>query len=153
MDAGKTPTVGRIRHDHHGWPRHGTHDANPPRPSGTSTPPRRTRAADMSTSGGSVRQRPRGVVSGRYRLAVASRSLAAVIGGYGCAAAFAAALAVALPLPRSEAVLWGTMLSFVVWSVAALWAFAARSAGRAWLGILLPAAVFGAVVLSAPAPT
>ncbi|WP_052367658.1 DUF3649 domain-containing protein [Algiphilus aromaticivorans] len=107
----------------------------------------------MSTSGGSARQRPRGVVSGRYRLAVASRSLAAGIGGYGCAAAFAAALAVALPLARSEAVLWGTMLSFAVWSLAAIWAFAARSAGQAWLGILLPASVFGAVVLLAPGTT
>lgn len=152
MDAGKTQTVDRIRHDHHGWPRHGTHDANQPRSSDTSTPSQRTRAADVPTSDGSARQRPRGV-SGRYRLAVASRSLAAGIGGYGCAAAFAAALAVALPLPRSEAVLWGTMLSFAVWSLAAIWAFAARSAGRAWLGILLPASVFGAVVLLAPGTT
>lgn len=147
MDAGKTQTVGRICH---GRPRHGTQDASQPSSSGTSTPSRRTWAADVSTSGGSARQRPRGVVTGRYRLAVASRSLAAVIGGYGCAAAFAAALAVALPLARSEAVLWGTMLSFAVWSLAVIWAFAARSAGRAWLGILLPAAALGAVVLFAP---
>jgi hypothetical protein len=83
-------------------------------------------------------------------MAVTSRSLAAIVGGYACAAAFAAVLAVALPLPRSEAVLWGTMLSFLVWSLAAIWAFAARSASRAWLGILLPAAAFGAVVQLAP---
>lgn len=93
--------------------------------------------------------RPRNRSSGRYRLGIASRSLAAIVGGYACAATFAAALAVALPLPRSEAVLWGTMPAFLVWSMAAIWAFAARSANRAWIGILLPTAVLGTVVLFA----
>lgn len=128
---------------------------NKPRPPGLAVLGRLTSSTVSlhSCSSAAGRPRPRSSASGRYRLAVASRSLAAIVGGYACAAAFAVALAAALPLSRSEAVLWGTMLSFLIWSLAAIWAFTARSASRAWLGILLPAAVFGAVVLFAPGPT
>jgi hypothetical protein len=74
----------------------------------------------------------------RYRWAVASRTLAAVFGGYVLSAAFAGALSLALPLagvPRAEAVLWATLLAFLVHATAALWAFGCASAWRAWAGI------------------
>ena len=74
---------------------------------------------------------------------VVSRALAAVAGGYGLAALSAAALAVFLPLSRADATLTGTMLSFLVFAGAVVWVFAARSATRAWVGLLLPAAALG----------
>lgn len=77
----------------------------------------------------------------RYRLAVASRTLAAAAGGYALASAFAAAVALALAQrgARVEAVLGATMLAWVVYAIAIGWAFFARSAWQAWGGVLGPA--------------
>ena len=47
-------------------------------------------------------------------------------------------------MPRVEAVLTATMLSWVVYAIAAGWAFYARTAWGAWGGTLLPAMVLGA---------
>ena len=74
----------------------------------------------------------------RYRWAVASRALAAIVGGYALASACAAALAVVLPLPRVDATLAATLSAFMVYACAVLWVFAAHSAGRAWAGLLIP---------------
>lgn len=86
----------------------------------------------------------------RYRWAVVSRALAAVAGGYGLSAAFAAAFGLACAhwcgMGKADAVTLSTMLSFVVFAVAVLWAFACRSAWRAWLGIALPALMMLALV-------
>lgn len=79
----------------------------------------------------------------RHRWMVASRALAAVAGGYALAALGAAALAVFLPLPRADATLTGTMLSFLIYACAVVWVFAARTAARAWLGLLAPCAALG----------
>ncbi|MBJ9975821.1 DUF3649 domain-containing protein [Pseudomonas sp. S75] len=81
----------------------------------------------------------------RYRLAVTSRSLAALLGGYLLASAVAVCLSLLLPGARVDAVLSATMLSFVFWVLAFIWCFACRSAWRAWLGVLLPSAALGAV--------
>ena len=75
-------------------------------------------------------------------LGVLSRSLAAIIGGYALAATCSMFFAVALPIARSQAVLTGMLVAIVLCACAALWAFATRSALRAWLGILLPTALF-----------
>jgi len=69
---------------------------------------------------------------------ILSRSLAAILGGYGLAALSAMALAV-LPGRPEEAVLWGMLLSFAVMAGAVVWCFAARSALAAWCGLLAPA--------------
>lgn len=82
-------------------------------------------------------------LSTRYRLAVASRSVAAVFAGYGLATASGICLALFLPMSRSEAVLTGVMVSFLVYLCAVLWAFACRTALQAWLGIGVPALVLG----------
>lgn len=84
----------------------------------------------------------------RYRLAVASRALAAIGGGYTVAALSAAVLALWLPLERVEAALAGTLASFVIHVCAVMWVFAARSASRAWLGLAVPAAVLGVLLLA-----
>lgn len=67
---------------------------------------------------------------------LASRIVAAVLGGYVLAALFSLA-ALALPVARSEAVLWGMQLSFLAYAGTVVWVFAVHSAWRAWAGILL----------------
>jgi len=73
-----------------------------------------------------------------------SRVLAAVVGGYAVGALVSVACALLLPLARSEAVLIGMMLSFLAYAGAVLWVFAARSAWRAWAGVLLPGLLLAA---------
>lgn len=83
----------------------------------------------------------------RRPLAIASRAAAAAFGGYATAAAATACLSVALPLSRAEAVMTATMASFAVYAGAVLWAFAAETALRAWIGIAIPGFVSLATIL------
>ena len=83
----------------------------------------------------------------RRPLAIASRAAAAALGGYATAAAATAWLSAALPLSRAEAVMTATMSSFAVYAGAVLWAFAADTALRAWIGIAVPGFVCLAAVL------
>lgn len=69
---------------------------------------------------------------------LASRIVAALVGGYALAA-LASVAAVALPISRSEAVLTGMLASFAVYAGAVVWVFAVRSAWRAWGGLLVAA--------------
>ena len=80
-----------------------------------------------------------------YRLAVTSRVLAAVVGGYIVAALASVSLSLWLPMARAEAVVTGMMTSFLAYLVAVLWCFACRSAWQAWLGMLVPSVVLGAI--------
>ena len=61
-----------------------------------------------------------------YRLAIALRVLAAIVGGYALAALVTFALAKVLPMSRSEASLTATLLSFLVYACLAIWVFAKR---------------------------
>lgn len=83
----------------------------------------------------------------RYRWAVCSRAVAAFAGGYALSAAFAAALGLVCvqwwDMARVDAVTLSTMLAFIVFAVAVLWAFACANARRAWAGIAVPAVVLG----------
>ena len=74
----------------------------------------------------------------RQRWGVASRVVAAIGGGYALAAFSSTALALALRVPREEAALLATLPSFLIFAAAIVWAFTARTAWRAWAGILLP---------------
>lgn len=86
----------------------------------------------------------------RYRLMVASRALAGAVGGYALASLCTAVLAVGLPrvsdTSPASALLAATLLSFVVYAAAVVWAFSARSALRAWAGIGVPSAVLAAAL-------
>lgn len=73
------------------------------------------------------------------RLAVASRAIAAIGGGYVLATVLAIFLVRVLPLPRAAAFMSSLLLTFVFYACAAIWAFAARSALKAWVGIAAPA--------------
>ncbi len=63
---------------------------------------------------------------------VAARTVAAIGLGYLLAALAAAALARWLPVPRLEATMTGSLVSFAVFAAVAMWAFAAREAWRVW---------------------
>lgn len=76
-------------------------------------------------------------------LPIAARIAAAVFGGYALAHTLPIALAAALPMARAEAALFAIQGSFLVYTAAVLWAFAARSALTAWLGLLVPTVVTG----------
>jgi hypothetical protein len=80
----------------------------------------------------------------RPGLRLLSRVAAAIVGGYALASACAVFLAAVLPMSRAEAVATGSMAAFAVYTGAVVWVFAASSPGRAWWGLLLPAAVLGA---------
>lgn len=73
-----------------------------------------------------------------YRLAVLSRLVAAVAGGYALASLSTSLLAAWLPMARADAVMTATMLSFIVFTIAVIWVFAARDAWHAWGGLVLP---------------
>lgn len=78
-------------------------------------------------------------VSLSYRLGVVSRLMAATVGGYCLASLCVGCLALGLGLDRGEAVLAATLPAFLMLASVAVWVFAARSAGRAWLGVMVPA--------------
>lgn len=82
---------------------------------------------------------PRRAATSRW--AVASRTLAATIGGYALAHSIPVALLARLPMPAADATLAALQLSFLAYLGAILWAFAARSTWHAWLGLLIPFAV------------
>jgi hypothetical protein len=82
----------------------------------------------------------------RWRAGVASRAVAAVGGGYLLAAIADTAMAVWLPLHRAEAVITATLASFILYLCAVLWVFAARTALRAWVGILVPTTFLAAAL-------
>lgn len=83
----------------------------------------------------------------RYRTGVAVRALAAILGGYALAAAWAAALALTLPTVRVEAALAATMLALVIYPCAAMWCFGARTAPRAIAGLAIAGALPAAILL------
>jgi hypothetical protein len=105
------------------------------------------RGATLTDREPAPRPRKPSRVTPGYRWAVASRSIAALFGGYLLAALTSVCVTQWAPMPRVDAVLSGMMLSFLTWLAATIWCFACRTAWRAWLGILLPgvllAALFG----------
>ena len=76
-----------------------------------------------------------------YRLAVVSRVMAALCGGYFVAYASTALLTVILPFDRINRVVTASLLSFVVWCGAAIWVFGARRALQGWWTQLLVGAL------------
>ncbi|HJR72904.1 MAG TPA: DUF3649 domain-containing protein [Luteimonas sp.] len=80
-----------------------------------------------------------------------SRTLAALFAGYWVAWGSTAFLTLVLPVSRANRVTTASLLCFAVWTAAAMYAFAARSAWRAWWRLLLtgaalyvPALIFSA---------
>lgn len=84
-------------------------------------------------------RRPAAGHGARDRWAVASRVLAASVGGYAAAALLSSALALGMVrwggVSRADAVLWTSLGSFALYTAVAVAVFAARSATRAWWGL------------------
>jgi len=96
----------------------------------------------------STKSRPHGQrrAGERSRLGVLARVLAATLGAYGLAVLTSLALALASRTSREEAVVSANMVALLVFVGVVLWAFAARTAARAWLGLAVPALALGAMV-------
>jgi hypothetical protein len=84
-------------------------------------------------------------VSSNRRLGIFFRIFAAIVGGYALASLFVVSVSVSSHAARADAVLTGMMTSFAVYVGAFLWCFAASSALRAWLGLLVCAAPLAAM--------
>jgi hypothetical protein len=85
-----------------------------------------------------------------YRLEVASRSLAAVVGGFILASGIAMTLSALLAQgmqARGPAVSSGTLVSWVFWTGGAMWAFYARSQWAAWGWLVVPGAALWAIAV------
>ncbi|MGC4027630.1 MAG: DUF3649 domain-containing protein [Steroidobacteraceae bacterium] len=82
----------------------------------------------------------------RYRLGVAARVLVAVAGGYAVTALTTVLLALIWPVPKAQSVLAADMLSFALYVVVVIWAFAVRSLIRVWAGIAGLAVVLALLV-------
>ncbi len=72
---------------------------------------------------------------------------AALVGGYLLATAAGIFFGGVLPTEKGAAVLAGNMLSFIVYTGAAIWVFSFRRPLLAWLGLLLPSAALTLVGL------
>jgi hypothetical protein len=86
-------------------------------------------------------------VTAQYRLTVASRSVAAIVGAFILTSAFSIALALLMirsgVMDRPHAVATTTLLSFAVWCGVVMWCFRTRSTARVWLNMLFPSAACG----------
>jgi hypothetical protein len=80
-------------------------------------------------------------------ITVTSRVGAAAFGGYALTYACTAWLSVVLPLAKSEAVLTASMMSFLIYTAAILWAFAATTPMGAWLVLLIATGLLGGMTL------
>ncbi|WP_322028362.1 DUF3649 domain-containing protein [Paraburkholderia sp. J76] len=69
---------------------------------------------------------------------LAARIVGAIFGGYALGA-LASVAALALPMSAPQGVITGMLASFVFYTGAVIWVFLARSARRAWAGLLLAA--------------
>lgn len=74
---------------------------------------------------------------------VLSRTLAALLGGYAAAHAIPIFVVSLLALPPADAIMTAGFIAFPVLVAAVCWAFAARTALAAWLGLLTPTSACG----------
>lgn len=74
-------------------------------------------------------------------LRIAARVVAAILGAYAVTAGAAALMAVALVatvnLSRSDAMILGSMIAYLLFALLMLWCFAERRLGRVWLVLLV----------------
>lgn len=75
-------------------------------------------------------------------LSISSRCAAGLVGGYVftyALTAFLARLMSWLSMPAQDAVIVASLPAFAVYTAAIIWAFASRSAWRAWAGVAVAA--------------
>lgn len=81
----------------------------------------------------------------RDRWLVTSRVVAAALGGYALTSAATVVLSLIWPVPKAQAVLAATMLSFALYAAVVLWAFHTPSLTRLWGVMLTGIALLSAV--------
>jgi Na+/melibiose symporter-like transporter len=74
-------------------------------------------------------------------LQILSRSVAAIAGGYVLSNLLATFTSYLLPMPTADSVLLSLQLSFLFYSIVIIWVFSVKTAGKAWLGILISCAI------------
>ncbi|MEW5056868.1 MAG: DUF3649 domain-containing protein [Cycloclasticus sp.] len=83
-------------------------------------------------------------------MTIFSRVMAATFGGYLLANVAAITLSYLLPhlfsSSRADGVMLASFVCFFIYAAAVIWVFTARTVGRAWLGLLLPSLVCGALM-------
>lgn len=82
-----------------------------------------------------------------YRWQIASRVAVAILGGYALANITAILLSYLLPMPKSDAVMTGILLSFAIYTGAIMWVFTVRSVHKACAGLIAPSLILGAIAL------
>jgi hypothetical protein len=80
-----------------------------------------------------------------YRLGVTARIVAAVAGAYAFASLTAIALARTLPMPPADATTLATLLGILGMPAMVVWIFAAKTAARAWVGLVIGCALCAAI--------
>lgn len=82
----------------------------------------------------------------RHHIDVTARVIAAIFAGYAISYLFAGALPLWLPIARTEAILWASLASFVIYLCIVLYAFGVRSAWTLWRNLTLLIVLLGAAV-------
>ncbi|MGE4303653.1 MAG: DUF3649 domain-containing protein [Novosphingobium sp.] len=82
-----------------------------------------------------------------YRLAVLSRTVAAIFGSY--ALAVTSTFAVAALVMGRDGIQLGAMIGFLLYTGGVIWCFATASAWRAWAGIAIATALCELAFLAA----
>jgi hypothetical protein len=78
-------------------------------------------------------------ITAAYRWGVLSRCVAAAIGGYALLSLLHLAQVAVLPWAVHKAMLFASQTGYLWFTGIIIWCFAARSAKRAWLGLLIVA--------------
>jgi hypothetical protein len=79
--------------------------------------------------------------------ALLARVATAIFGGYALSTACIVFLGGALPLPRAQAVLAGSLAAFAIYTAAIVWTFAAVDLRRVWLAMGVASVVLMALGL------
>ncbi len=79
------------------------------------------------------------VTPAAYRWSIASRFIAAALGGYAVATLLNVAFMAVLPMPYYQSLLFSAQTAYLYYTGVIIWCFAARTAKRAWLGLGLVA--------------
>jgi hypothetical protein len=78
-------------------------------------------------------------IDAAYRWSVASRFVAAALGGYAVVTLLHLAFIALLPIDYHQALLFSSQTGYLWWTGIFVWCFAVRSAKRAWLGLMVVA--------------
>jgi len=79
------------------------------------------------------------VVNAAYRWSIASRFVAAALGGYALVSLLQVAFIALLPAAFFKSLLFASQTGYLYWTGIIIWCFATRTARRAWLGIIVVA--------------